>query len=408
MLLTALSVILLVASASTSCIVPSLVHLKPEYNCSFLNASGQTSLELHMQRAESEAVIIAYEAATNVTGLKVTVEELPEEVTAQSFVMGYIFTTATTRYDGSGGGWRSDPLFPTSSTGIDVKSGDLQGFWVEFTTTLAASPATTNVTIIISDGSGVLATFTCQITVHPVTVPTLADSTIGTAWSGTWSSDAAPNVLFDKMAYFDLMLSHRMPPDSIYHARNFSDYQIMQQAGAQHYAILNINTALQKGSGPVTENVSCSRGTITDDMLNTAMDTLDDMLTKLKAESALGPAYVYGWDEYPDDCENQVRFVYGAIKAKYPNLTLVATLNWKVMPADLPVDVWVLQYEEFSTQTVSKIQKLHTRVQRSQSAPLSISGDVGRLLATADGADHYRSCACGHKCNPDATVSRSA
>jgi len=59
-------------------------------------------------------------------------------------------------------------------------------------------------------------------------------------------------------------------------------------------------------------------------------------------------AYVYGFDEKPSSCEPQVRQLFGAIKRAYPKLTTVATLNWSPMPVDLPVDVWVLQYQMFN------------------------------------------------------------
>ena len=68
-----------------------------------------------MQRGESEAVIVAIEAASDLTGVDITIGALPTGISGANFVMGYIFTNATTRYPGSGGGWRSDPLFPTTS-----------------------------------------------------------------------------------------------------------------------------------------------------------------------------------------------------------------------------------------------------------------------------------------------------
>lgn len=57
-------------------------------------------------------------------------------------------------------------------------------------------------------------------------------------------------------------------------------------------------------------------------------------------------AYVYGFDEQPQSCEANVRALFGAIKSKWPFITTAAVLNWAGgLPVDLPVDLWILQYE---------------------------------------------------------------
>lgn len=63
-----------------------------------------------------------------------------------------------------------------------------------------------------------------HLTVFNVTLPTMADTRIGSAWSGSWGSDAFtpyyPSKSFNwtetKHTWFDLMIDHRMPPDAIY------------------------------------------------------------------------------------------------------------------------------------------------------------------------------------------------
>lgn len=60
-------------------------------------------------------------------------------------------------------------------------------------------------------------------------------------------------------------------------------------------------------------------------------------------------AYVYGWDEQPVSCEPKIRAMFGAVKKKWPHVATVAVLNWEGgLPPDLPVDIWVLQYEEYN------------------------------------------------------------
>ena len=42
---------------------------------------------------------------------------------------------------------------------------------------------------------------------------------------------------------------------------------------------------------------------------------------------------------------NLCRPVFGATKARWPSLRTSAVLNWSPMPTDLPLDVWILQYQ---------------------------------------------------------------
>ena len=47
----------------------------------------------------------------------------------------------------------------------------------------------------------------------------------------------------------------------------------------------------------------------------------------------------------------QVSLLFGAVKAAFPEVRTMAALNWATMPVDLPLDIWVLQYEEYNAAT---------------------------------------------------------
>ena len=59
--------------------------------------------------------------------------------------------------------------------------------------------------------------------------------------------------------------------------------------------------------------------------------------------------YVYGYDEQPRSCEHNIRMLFGAVKKRFQNkVHTAAVLNWKGgLPVDLPVDIWILQYEDY-------------------------------------------------------------
>ena len=41
--------------------------------------------------------------------------------------------------------------------------------------------------------------------------------------------------------------------------------------------------------------------------------------------------------------------IFGGIKAKWPQIRTVATLDWEVFPADLPLNVWVDEYADYGS-----------------------------------------------------------
>jgi hypothetical protein len=91
------------------------------------------------------------------------------------------------RYGGSGGDWRPDPLLPIAPTGFSLPQSVLQGVWVRVHS--AAGMAAGNYTMQVSVAAGTQALLSVPLAVEvwAVSMPTLAQSAIGTAWSGEWT-----------------------------------------------------------------------------------------------------------------------------------------------------------------------------------------------------------------------------
>ena len=51
--------------------------------------------------------------------------------------------------------------------------------------------------------------------------------------------------------------------------------------------------------------------------------------------------YVYGFDEKPIADEGAVYQIFGGIKAKWPDISTVAVLDWPHFADNLPLNVWV-------------------------------------------------------------------
>ena len=167
-----------------------------------------------------------------------------------------------------------------------------------------------------------------------------------------------------------------MPPDSIYvtKPRNVSEYVEMAKRGARWFSLLDVSglplSPTQDGEASDSLRQSSHHGihrhaddnhhprrrlgscaNYTSEYVERMLAVLEPTASALQRQGLLDRAYVYGFDENPQSCEPQVRKLFGAIKAKWPTLRTVATLNWPKMPTDLPVDIWVLQYQEYDEET---------------------------------------------------------
>ena len=61
----------------------------------------------------------------------------------------------------------------------------------------------------------------------------------------------------------------------------------------------------------------------------------------------LNKAYVYGFDEWPEDEQDSLVELYSAVKARWPAMRTVATFEWLNVSLDLPLTLWVNHYVDY-------------------------------------------------------------
>ena len=156
-----------------------------------------------------------------------------------------------------------------------------------------------------------------------------------------------------------MFIDNRVPPDALYisEPRSIEDYQFLADHGVSWFSLLDVCSLPLNDSIPAPHATDLSRARpgsyrgvqdcpqYSADYVKRLILKLNPIVGLLEERGLLQYAYVYGFDENPQSCEPQVRQLFGAIKMAFPKLRTVATLNWSPMPVDLPVDVWVLQYE---------------------------------------------------------------
>ena len=77
--------------------------------------------------------------------------------------------------------------------------------------------------------------------------------------------------------------------------------------------------------------------------MNATLERFAPRFAALRAAGLLSRAFVYAFDESPPDHEPALRALFGAVKARWPELRTLAVLPW-APSADLPLDIWVVQY----------------------------------------------------------------
>eukprot|EP00928_Gymnodinium_smaydae_P028478 TRINITY_DN21709_c0_g1_i1.p1 TRINITY_DN21709_c0_g1~~TRINITY_DN21709_c0_g1_i1.p1 ORF type:complete len:613 (-),score=49.12 TRINITY_DN21709_c0_g1_i1:124-1962(-) len=375
------------ASIPELCFVPSTVPIRPESTCSDYghgSSCEDVRINIAAQRGETESAQLLLRHSSDMdspgglTNVSVRVVGLSASaVDLQIFQVGYVEARHSPRYPGSGGGWRPDPLLPMpmEGGGFDVAPDQSQSIWFDVRVGSSALPGTYDATVLIECNEKVcehIPVVPLQVSVWASELPPLAKSSIGTAWSGSWSEDAFKDYYGDtywrnatnKRQWFDVLLQARTPPDSIYQSpqslRPIEDYVYLTEKGVQWFAILEV-TSLPLSNDSVVPVVSKFTGqglrhqtegpcpNFTDEYVARLLATLKPIVTALEAAGIAERAYIYGFDENPKECEPQVRKLFGATKHAFPRLRTAAVLNWSPMPVDLPVDIWILQYQDFNT-----------------------------------------------------------
>lgn len=371
------------------CVVPTSFPIRPySTTCSDVPASlpggcAAPRASVSAQRGETEDVQLllrrgadADDLAGGVRNVAVSVAGLPSNVTAAVFRVGYVRAEHTPRYSGSGGGWRPDPLLPLPpGATFSVPSAVAQPLYVSLRVARGAVPGNySNSSVVVSydDAASTRRQLVVALSVEifSTQLPPLSETNLGSAWSGSWDAQTFAPYLpggsaaawndTTKHRWFDLMIEHRMPPDAIYlrRPRDFQDYAYMADKGVKWFALLDVSSLQFPSSSPAGRTatdahphhgggVEGSCRNFTDAYVEHMLATLSPIVAALEQKDLLSRAYVYGFDENPVSCEPQVRKLFGATKKAFPALKTAAVLNWSPMPVDLPVDIWILQYEKF-------------------------------------------------------------
>ena len=385
------------ASLAEICVVPTTFPIRPHTTCADTGSSSTScdaaAISMQGQIGETESIQLLLRKGIDLiddpTGglqnVNISIQTNNDQPirtkpisSINIYKVGYVYANHSPRYAGSGGGWRPDPLLPLGEGNnadklFDIPPSTSQGIWISFTISYNAKPGLYTGNISISCSNNKCGSITnkntfiipLSLTVWNITLPTLDESNIGTAWSGSWNQNTfepyyGKNFEWEKNKFdwYDMMINHRMPPDSLYlhNPRPIDDYVYLAKKGVKWFGILDVQTLplssrISNFSSPVLspKRLKGSCQNYTNEYVDRLIIKLKPIVDQLTKANILDRAYIYGFDENPVSCEPQVRKLFGATKKAFPNLRTAAVLNWSPMPVDLPVDIWILQYEEFNS-----------------------------------------------------------
>ena len=264
--------------------------------------------------------------------------------------VGHVFCNATTRVQGSGGGWRPDPLLPPLDGGVQLREDFAESFWVQLSIPRAAAAGKYLGTVsVVDETASVWLSFDLHLRVWDLTMPLLGEGSFSTIFSFNYEEDpqaseddaaARPSRLTAamKFAWFDKLTAHRLPPDdsTLRHVRSVDDILYLARAGARWINLLDVSRLnAERRSQFVCE-------TVTDEYLGRVGDALAPVVAEVKERGLFDRVYVYGFDEDGPECEPGVRALFGGLKERFPGLRTASTLRFgDISEMGLPLDILI-------------------------------------------------------------------
>ena len=271
--------------------------------------------------------------------------------------VGYVYCKHTTKYADSGGGWRPDPLLnPSSFNDIQLETGVTTPIWVSLKVPYGTAPGTYRgtMTLTISGQEPEVDILTKQVpveaTVWDIDLPQLKDAkfpAIFSFYAGAIHPVYETAYEQIKQKFYSLFLEQRVGGSCLYVSKptNIKDATFLARGGATWINLVDVAFVAGLDS-------SCSN--FKDTMVQKVLDVLTPAVAEYQSKGLLENMFVYGFDEVRESCEQSIRKIFGAIKERWPSLRTVAALNWYGgLPADLPLDVWVIQYHHFNYYTAT-------------------------------------------------------
>ncbi len=299
----------------------SMVKLLPR-DAEF-EVSTSKDIQLSLARNEKESFQVAVMPKSDgVKGVSVTVSDLTTE-TGQIFsrsnidcdVMGYVETKTRPPYQVSYVGWWPDPILDFLGP-VDIAAGDLQSFWIRVKAPRDQAPGTYRGTLTVSVEGAEPLTFELAVRVYNFTLPNHSPlPTAITFFEHPDQMGGKENWERMKFQYADFLADYYIDYDSLY--RNEApDYEIIQHLHDQGRLVaFNLGNVLNGGT----------QAEGFDEVIAKTIERLRPAYEEAKRRELLPYAYIYGFDERPEDQFPLLEKSAQALRKAFPEVLLMTT-----------------------------------------------------------------------------------
>eukprot|EP00928_Gymnodinium_smaydae_P070677 TRINITY_DN54467_c0_g1_i1.p1 TRINITY_DN54467_c0_g1~~TRINITY_DN54467_c0_g1_i1.p1 ORF type:complete len:614 (-),score=57.92 TRINITY_DN54467_c0_g1_i1:179-2020(-) len=318
------------------CVVPATEHVHFQAKCANLDVARQ-HIEINAMQQEYESVQILIRGSDR---FAVNLEGSSIPLPLKWYQVGFVDTKANKRVEGSGGGWRPDPLLsiPEDVSSVQVPAAFTQPLWLTWHMNISTKASYTgDVKLRFKSASGYLVSFSIPVKVRifGFAVPDVRESLAKQFWKftdeslysfyGNWSrmKEVMPS-------FHDVLYRNRVPTTG--------GSEVLGESPIVQFKL--DMRAVPKG---------CN-GKIDQALLTTAIVEAQAKVEELLAQGWPREAiYGYGMDEPPETCAPLLREVYNAFRAGVPDVKLIAATNWdsEHMTPDFPLHAWVHGYENY-------------------------------------------------------------
>lgn len=236
--------------------------------------------------------------------------------TAEASPVGFV-NTAKPPYSVRYVGWHPDPILDFMKS-FNVNKGEVEPVWIRVKTPAGTPAGDYYGDIIVRPENAPAVKVGLKVHVWGFDVPkerhlrtamSLYDSYLPYAY-GTVTDEM-------RMKYEDFVLSYRINPDNIYR-KNPPTIESLERWNKQGLNAFNL-VYVQKPDGLKAGDPFPT------DKKQAIMATLDAIVPQLKEHGLYKKAYVYGFDEIGKESYAAMKDIFGAIKAKYPDLLTLTT-----------------------------------------------------------------------------------
>ena len=353
---------------------------KPTLLDTCVSAGGGPRAAINAARGEIEAAVVLLDnGGGGASGTPVAIQVSWDGGAAPAgvalggpYLVTYVHTQQSPRYEASSTGWYADALLPWPS-GAGAPLGAQLTAWINFHVSAAAAPGTYTGTISTLPAAAAPLPFT--LTVFATAIPPLGESPFATVYAFDGSILSKPyghgvDLNATKFQFLDALAALRFPSVNIYAKAPMplEDYKYLAAQGVKTLILADIS-GLPFGEGGVAPYKPRGRGffagrgssataaaavigapvaacpTFSPTYISKMVAFLQPTWDALTALGLQQYATVYGFDEIDPSCEPAVRQLFAAAKSAFPGVRTLSAIDWPAVPLDLPLDVQVLQYQ---------------------------------------------------------------